>query len=138
MTLKNIKHQYIWEKDKKTKQRKKKGVMVAGLTHDNNVLIGFSLCHKNDRYDYFRKRKRKENFGIDLALLRAQKWANCQKSIRNCEIPPDLKKAIRSKDVLLIPETIYRPLHKFIERCRKYYKNAKGLPLWTVDIKGKK
>jgi len=138
MKLSNVKIQYIWKGSKKNNTRRKKGVMVAGLTPDNDVAIGFSLCHKNDRFDYLNKKEKTPKFGQTLAIQRALKWANYKKSIRDTYANQDLKQAIkRSNQALLIPETVYNNLHRFIERCARYYKDAHRLPIWTVDVKGK-
>lgn len=147
MELTNMKHQYIWKGSKKLakrgKPRIKKGVIVAGLTPDGKVVIGFTLCHKNDKYDYV-DGKKEPGFGISTAIQRAVRWKDTKKSIKDSmfrRVFPSQVEKIRNhdhKEIVIIPQSVYDNLHSFIERCRRYYKDARGLPLWTIDIKGKK
>jgi hypothetical protein len=144
MEIKNIKHQYIWKGSKKMarkgKPRIKKGVIVAGLTSDNRVVIGFTLCHKNDKYDYV-DGKREPGFGIKTALERAIKWKDTKKSIKDSRFRktfPSKIQEIRNhnhKNLVIVPQSVHNNLIPFIERCRRYYKNAVGLPMWTLDVK---
>lgn len=87
------------------------GDLVAGIspTNPDNVIIGFSLCHKNmDRYDYIENgRVRVPGFGKKLAISRAIKW--------------------EEKSNFDVPDSMSKPVQKFIERCKKYYKD-KNVP----------
>lgn len=125
-------------------KRDKIGVMVAGLdpNHEGRVLIGCSMTYRGskkiklldideegreivkdervirirDEFDRING-KRKPGFGKETAFQRAEKWAYM-----------DAHKAIPE-----IPQTMLRKLPKFIERCKKYYKD-KEFPFWTEAI----
>lgn len=79
------------------------GYLVAGIDEDNQVGMGFSLLHKNDRYDFI-KGIRKPGFGETLAEDRAIKSAETGR----VEVPPSLLKMMK----------------KFHNRCERYYKGA--------------
>lgn len=76
------------------------GYLVAGEI-DGRVGIGFSLCHKNDRYDFI-KGVRHPGHGLRMATNRAIKTAENGR----CEVPPSLLK-----------KTIH-----FANRCERYFK----------------
>ena len=62
------------------------GYLVAGEI-DGQVGIGFSLCHKVDRYDFI-KGVRHPGHGLKMATNRAIKSAQSGR----CEVPPSLLK----------------------------------------------
>jgi hypothetical protein len=79
-----------------------KGIMIAGIIDDRPV-IGYSLCHKNDMYDFVGK-VRRPGWGKTLAITRAIKW--------------------RDNEVIEVPPSIIKEARKFVKRCEKYYKGA--------------
>lgn len=83
-------------------EKKLAGCFVAGVI-DGEIGIGFSLVHKNDRYDVI-KGKRMPGFGEKMAKGRALKSAQTGRA----EIPPSLMNKAR----------------KFVNRCERYYKGA--------------
>jgi len=81
------------------------GVLMARLV-DNEVFLSWSLCHRNDTFS-------KEQAEIE-AIKRMVPSKNCTPAalaFKKDHIPHDVKKEMPS----------------FIERCKKYYKQA------TVD-----
>jgi hypothetical protein len=86
--------------------RKQIGVMVAGISpfEPDKVLIGYSLCHRNDKYNCPGGVK-KPNFDKVLALQRAIKW-----NMDDVQAPE-------------IPYSLRKPFGKFVHRCRTYYKD---------------
>jgi hypothetical protein len=118
--------------DGSTKRTKghKKGVFLAcpDLDDENKIIIGFSLCHKFDRFDY-REGARIPGLGKWYALQKAEKYGECAefKICYNCadkQLP---------KTIVKIPQSMAEGLEKFILRCRKYYKD-KTLPPWTTQF----
>lgn len=93
-----------------------KGVLVAGLTEDDRIAIGYSLCHKTDRFDYIHKHIKTKGLGKKLAKERAIKWASRKKYIEPPKVPVSIK-----NDIL-----------KFIDRCTKFYKMKKFVP-WVEN-----
>lgn len=95
-----------------TFSRKQIGVMVAGVSpiDDTTVLIGYSLCHRNDKYNQPGGNK-VPNFDKLIAVQRAIKWNDPHN-----EVPE-------------VPFSLRKPLGKFVSRCRTYYKD-KALTQW--------
>ena len=95
------------------------GVMVAGVSpvDPDRVLIGFSLCHKNDRYNYVRGIKI-PNYDKMLATTRALTWDEGNREVK-------------------VPDSIRKTFDKFVQRCQKYYKDKKivAWPFHTPDKK---
>lgn len=88
----------------------KKGVLFCEVNPDRkSVSVGFSLCCNKDRFDHI-DGKRQKGFGLELAECRAVKW--------------------EKRKYVKIPDSIYNNFEKFINRCKKYYKN-KEFPKWT-------
>lgn len=81
------------------------GYIIAGIV-DDDVAIGYSLCHRQDKYDFV-DGVRTAGFGKHLAVNRAIKWNKKE----HIEVPPSIK--------LL--------MEKFIIRCSRYYK-GKDMP----------
>lgn len=75
---------------------KKVGLLVACRFY-NQVVIGFSLCRKTDLFD----KNKAEHLAWDRIACR-----------RN------------AKRQLQCPQSLQEPMRKFLERCRKYYKDA--------------
>lgn len=90
--------EYIRDKD-----RKKRGVLFAGLIKGSDVVaVGCSLCNKIDKFDYIGGKKAK-GFGLKLAKLRASKL-------------------IEKKDVHIPDSVAQNHLPQFLDRCKRYYK----------------
>jgi len=85
-------------------KRNKIGVMAA-FRHNEEVYIGWSLCSKQDVF--YRE------FGIELAMNRAVKLFDYE--------------YIGDK----IPYSIFGDLEIFLDRCAKYFKDAK-YPAWVI------
>ncbi len=122
---------------------RKKGVLFCGIDPDDpqSVIMGFSLCHSVDRFDYI-SGQRMPGFGLDTAKLRAEKWRFhnayfVQKSFPEAELidGDGLYKFVNpdSKQVVEVPPSVMVRLRTFIERCRKYYKD-KDFPAWIEMI----
>jgi hypothetical protein len=123
--------EYVWDgvdkKEAKKKQkkgedvkikRKKRGVLLAYVDGGENVVIGFSLCHKTlDKFDYIQGTP-EPGFGIAVAAERAKKWKNVPKA-----------------GEVNIPHSLKYKLSNFVARCRNYYKD-KELPAWTNHLVG--
>lgn len=100
--------------------KKRVGFMVAGINPETKELsIGFTLCHKKDRYDFVPKtidaedqsKMHLKGYGKMYAAERAVQWNDATM----VDVPPSIRPQIS----------------KFIFRCFKYYKD-KALPHWTV------
>lgn len=134
-------------KIKCNKGRDKKGVMYCGVNplNPDSVEIGFSVCSSLDQFDYINGVK-EEGFGINLAKTRASKWAKhedyfIQNSFTENDIYDFQNRKINlfrkinpnTKTVVEIPPSIFNRFKKFIERCKKYYKD-KEFPQWVNNI----
>lgn len=99
--------------------KKQVGVIVAGYDAEksDDILIGYSLCHHNDKFDWIpipdRRPVHVRGFNKYIASERAFKW---NKHNFN-EVPP----------------SIHKQLSLFIKRCVKYYK-GKTLPHWAFIL----
>jgi len=112
----------------------KKGVMVAGVDENGGVVLGFSLCHSNDRFDYhdservgnviYAGGKKAAGFGKDLAIKRALKWKNYPTIIATQSQEESIK------DVVLLPKSIEEDFVKFCMRAIRYYKDRE-FPPWV-------
>jgi hypothetical protein len=120
----------------------KRGVMIAGINDDNEVIIGFSLCHKLDLFDHIGGKlygrtyvggQKSCGFGVDLAMKRAEKWQDRG----NCLICGRGKNegagSYDPKDTVLVPSSIEDKLCNFVVRCSKYYKE-KSMPAWACIL----
>ena len=127
----------------------KRGVFFSALTPGKNIVIGFSLVHKNDVFDVIggkwtemdtrnghKKMKyvdgeKKEGFGIQLASLRATMWSEYEyyriTQNKDDRVGNTMDPTIQ---YVFIPQSIKHKLAKFIERCNRYYKGA-HLPQWA-------
>lgn len=90
-------------------EKKLAGFLIAGVVSENEVGIGFSLCHKNDRWDFI-KGLHQPGWGENLATIRAIK------SVEKGEIE--------------VPPSILKQALKFQERCERYYK---GMQLPSIE-----
>jgi len=97
---------------KTTFNKKLVGNLIAGVI-DGEVGIGYSLVHKNDRYDFINGR-REPGFGLDLAMDRAIKS--------------------RTTGQIKIPPSIMPLVTKFAERCERYYKDLERPVLLTQEV----
>lgn len=100
----------VWKNKKGTEVIAKKqiGCLVAGV-YDNHIVIGYSMCHRNDEYDVVNGKKL-YGFGKKLAYKRAIKWAD--------------------EGMIQVPRSITKHVVKFAIRCKKYYK---GLEPPAID-----
>ena len=66
------------------KNGRKKGVLWCGVDPDDDksVIVGFTLCHSIDRYDY-PGGQRDVGFGVKLAQIRAEKFRLFSTSFSN-------------------------------------------------------
>ena len=93
---------YRWGKpvteitQKVVKNNKSKAMFVAAKV-DNDVLIGYSMCHPRDNWDKFT--------AIEIAFDRAYAWH-------------------RSKRDWKIPHSLHADFVKFVKRCQRYFKDA--------------
>jgi hypothetical protein len=126
------------------KKGHKKGVLFCGIDPDDDqsVIIGFTLCHAIDRFDYI-KEQRVEGFGLETAKLRAEKWKFhtdyfLQKTWKENELDDEdvliyIYKNPDNQSIVEVPPSVMVRLKPFIERCRKYYKD-KDFPMWIQKI----
>jgi len=95
--------------------KKKVGMLVAGVHPEekNKVVVGYSLCHK--KYDEFDKIgfKRVPGHGRAMAVTRAVRWNNAY--------------------YVNVPPSIHGDFFKFVERCKKYYKDKELVP-WIENV----
>lgn len=116
----------------------KKGIMIACVDENNDVIIGFSMCHPNDKYDHIDGEwtedldgmfnitkgeyiggKRVDGFGKEVAIKRAIKWKNFAG-----------KTYLGTGDRLVpVPMSIKETFETFCARATRYYKD-KTLPGW--------
>jgi len=123
---------------------KKKGVIVAVPIDDENLAIGFSLCHVTDRFDYINN-QRHTGFGVGLAKKRAVKMIKAKDFVvQNTHTEDQIDKFIdgegrlmefvaKTPDVVVVPPSVMRELKDFIQRCKLYYKD-KTFPMWIQKI----
>lgn len=132
--------EYVWNKKSKKEpgkplNRKKIGVMVAGINPDNHdeIRIGYSLCNtKLDKFDHVNwngAHLKVENFGKKLAVNRAIKW----QSRLYATSTNQYKSQERNMFFVHIPQSIHKDLKKFIRRAARYYQGAR-LPQWAEGI----
>ena len=129
------------------KNGRKKGVLWCGVDPDDDksVIVGFTLCHSIDRYDY-PGGQRDVGFGVKLAQIRAEKFRFhtdyfVQKTYTEDELVDDFGIELKvvkfvnpdSKSVVEIPPSVMVRLKTFIDRCKKYYKD-KEFPTWIEKI----
>jgi len=110
---------------------KKIGVMVAGIHPNKNykIVVGFSMCCKKDRYNWINTSRgciKVEGFGKKIATKRAIKWEEFD-LVWTGKVPKEMTDLSR---IVVIPESIYEHLIKFLVRCKTYYKD-KEFPLWV-------
>lgn len=110
--------QYIKRKNKNV------GVLVALRTYtiDKNFQIGWSLCHKKDKFDKYR--------GTIIAIKRAEALQNDPTRIFKSR---DNYYDCDKDDELKIPYSIRPELNAFITRAGKYYKNLE-YPEWVQSF----
>ena len=71
--------------------------MFVATKVDNDVLIGYSMCHPKDRWDKFT--------AIEIALDRAYAWHLLKRDWK-------------------IPRSLHDDFVKFVKRCQRYFKDA--------------
>lgn len=94
-------------------RKKRIGDLVA-IRIDDKVTFGYTLCHKNDRYNFGEDGSHIPNMGITRAKSRAIKWKN----LEVIEIPPSIEKHV----------------NKFMQRCKKYYKDLNIPTIRTMTV----
>lgn len=94
---------------KSKKDRSKKGIFIS-FADGNNVLIGYALCNKKDRWDYLNG-QRIYKLGQVIAMERAYKYAD--------------------KNDINVPISIADEFNDFVIRTKRYFKD-KNLPKWAV------
>jgi len=120
----------------------KKGVMVAGVDESGTVVIGFSMCHPNDKFDFLDGErvdksisdpiffdtvahpryvggKKVDGFGKDLAMKRAIKWKNYTGLVLTQECEENTPGIVR------LPKSIEDAFVKFCGRATRYYKDKR-------------
>lgn len=140
--------EYIRKNNKKKGKGRKKGVLWAGIdpSDKEQVIIGFTLCHSIDTFDYINNSKKSKGFGLGTAKIRSEKWRfhNCyfvQKTYTEEQYKKGLAGEIEifkyvnpeHKTCIEVPPSIMVKLKPFIKRCRKYYKD-KRFPEWIQKI----
>ena len=141
--MENQRVQYIRKNGRK--KGHKKGVLYCGLDpddRDKSVLVGFTLCHSIDRFDYM-SGIRQSGFGLDIARQRAEKWKfHTDYFVQKTYTEPDIFNEECAlyiyinpnlQEVVEVPPSVMVILKPFIERCRKYYKD-KEFPVWIQKI----
>ena len=130
--MKDSTGEFIENEDGSIKRSKghRRGVLLAFVDPDDDtkVSIGYSLCHKFDRFDY-RMGFHLEGLGSWYAFNKAGKHRDSKSFI----ISTSPKHKQLPKTVVKIPQTLEKVLKSFIYRCSKYYKD-KELPKWAVDF----
>jgi len=104
----------------------KKGVIVA-IIDENYIEIGFSLCHKIDKWDFI-KGAYIRNFGLSIAINRSKKWFYKDKF----SIFESSKKEV-CKNFVIIPKTISENLYLFICKLKEKYP-CKVFPVWATKF----
>lgn len=130
--------------------RQKKGVLYCTIdpSDEDKVIVGFSLCNKLDQFDFINNQYT-PGFGLELAQIRAEKWAKyngyfIQNSWTEEEIKEEVglylyENPIPDKDdpnamrLVEIPPSIYRNVREFIVRCRRFFKD-KNFPEWVEKV----
>jgi hypothetical protein len=110
---------------------KKIGLMFAESIHDE-VVIGFSLVHKSDKFDYKNVNgfyMLCPGFGYSITRQRAFKWRDRYAVTYGYCDPITLKNC----GIVAVPHSIKSELTKFIYRCKRYYKD-KTFPKWAEAI----
>lgn len=112
---------------KKLTKGKKKGVFLAFVDPlaEENVCIGYSMCHPNDKFDYQRGYRFK-GLGLWHAVRKAEKYKDSH-TFRISKTSADKQ---LPKEIVKIPQSMGKGLVNFIDRCRSYYKD-KNLPPWA-------
>lgn len=109
---------------------RRKGVFLAypDPVDSYRVNIGYSLCHRRDRFD-FKDGTRMKGLGIWHAFTKAEKYASSDRYVvathaRDKQLP---------KSVVKIPQSMANDMARFIVRCRKFFK-GKEIPPWSFSF----
>jgi len=108
----------------------RRGVLIAFLDEEDSkeICIGYSLCHKNDRFDY-KNGTRVKGLGAYYAYHKAKKHKNTSAYL----ISSNCVHKSAPKSIIKIPQSIQQDLQEFIYRCSKYYKD-RIFPRWAVNF----
>jgi len=119
-----------------------KGVMVAYVPPGDDVVrIGFSMCHPSDQWDCI-KGVCAPGLGKQIAADRADKWViknnyMTYKVLKQEMMEAALKGAnLSTNDIkknVIVPDTMFDSLCKFVQRCKQYYKD-KRFPVWANNL----
>ena len=95
----------VASKSGKTIYRKRRIGDLVAIRVEDQVAFGYSLLHKNDRYNIGEDGNHVPNLGVTKAKTRAFRWLR--------------------DDIIEIPPSIEKDVNKFMERCQKYFKDVK-------------
>lgn len=105
-----------------------KGVMIAYTNGDDTLVrIGFSMCHSFDKWDHV-EGIHTPGFGKWIATQRGEKWASKERSILSRDVGVS-----HLSNAVIIPDSMYESFKKFVDRCKKYFKD-KQFPEWIEDL----
>lgn len=93
----------VASKSGNTIYRKRRIGDLVAMRIGDRVAFGYSLCNKKDRYNFCEDGNHIPNMGLITAKTRAIRWNS----------DPKVK----------IPPSITKQVERFMERCKKYYKN---------------
>ena len=97
---------------------------------ENQLCIGYSVCHKNDRFDY-RKGFHLNGIGIQFAINKADK----HKTSSDFIISTRTEDRQLPKTIVKIPQSIAESLRHFIYRCSRFKMYAgKQFPEWAINF----
>ena len=107
----------------------KKGVFMATIEKGTKrLIIGFSMCHPNDRFDYH-SQVHVPGLGLLYAMNKAVKYSNSDSFVITTS---DMTKQL-PKEVVKIPQSMSEDLEKFIARCKKFFAGCE-LPPWAEGL----
>jgi hypothetical protein len=110
----------------------KKGVLVAAVFPElKEICIGFSLCHKKDKWDFV-KGEHVKHFGLCIAVDRAVKWMNNELSYDEC-CTGDWIGIQHKETISVIPTTIKKPLIKFVKKLKEKHPDY-VFPKWADTL----
>lgn len=101
--LNSLNHLHVYY-IKKNSNGHKKGLLMSYVDENGDLKLGYSMCHRNDKFN--------AKIGKYIAYHRA---------------------ICLEQRHTTIPQVIKRHLEKFVVRCKKYYKD-KQLPRWVLSL----
>lgn len=106
----------------------RKGIFLAFVDKDEKVCIGYSMLHRNDRFDY-RQGIRVEGWGRWLAYMKAVKHRDHSAFL----LARDSNARQAPSNIVKIPHSMFNNFAHFIIRCQNYYQD-KTLPAWATSM----